>query len=334
MGEGDQEHKIKVVQETKEDKFIRGLERHLLTLESAFKGIQSHIEQYGDSADEMRKKDLEAEETKKIVGRIISQYIDRAFEVMREEMTDYITANKTGVEVGQGDKLRAFIHDELGQSLTALKINYESNNFRIVKEVLKDCLAELDKIVPYIEGMHERKEFPDINLFNLLRRKRERWDARHGYADKERKEKLPQLSVRNNVPSDLYIKKFDDTLVQRAFDILVTNAFKACLEAHQDNPNEASIFVSIHYHKENNTLEFVVTDDGIGMDVGTARALRKGKEISKFNVGTGFGWQSYRRALEAEDGEMHFESKKGQGTTMEAIIPLSQYEIYRGKKEK
>ena len=83
----------------------------------------------------------------------------------------------------------------------------------------------------------------------------------------------------------------------------------SCLEALQNVAKYASAsHATIRLGQRNGSLEFAVTDDGVGFDPGI--------------VARGSGLQGMADRLDAIGGELTVESRPGSGTTVRGSVPI------------
>jgi len=85
--------------------------------------------------------------------------------------------------------------------------------------------------------------------------------------------------------------------------------------------------IDIRFGRVGEQVEFVVTDDGIGIDPVhiprlTERFYRVDKSRSAERGGTGLGLAIVKHALIRLGGEMHVESRPGAGSTFRCVFPL------------
>ena len=100
------------------------------------------------------------------------------------------------------------------------------------------------------------------------------------------------------------ISSEDEILIYRIVQELVSNVLK--------HAQATKLTVSLMYYAEENALNIMVEDDGKGM--------HPGDENSK---DAGIGISSMREMLHKKDGEIHFDSHPGRGTTVSIDLPVT-----------
>lgn len=110
---------------------------------------------------------------------------------------------------------------------------------------------------------------------------------------------------------------FDQKLMTRAFQNLIINAF-----IHGNDDTEILLQVSA----ESDMLQILISDNGNGMSQDEVRHLfqryYRGTNTEKKTAGTGLGLAITKSIVEAQDGTITVESKKGIGTDFKICFPL------------
>ena len=196
------------------------------------------------------------------------------------------------------------LHDETGQSLTALGLGLRGLSQSIEKDKNKKTLAELEKMVANSLNELQRviSDLRPSHLDDLGLPATIRWY-------------LGQIEERTNTKFDFKIVGEEQeicpefmTVMFRIFQEGVTNVIK-----HADAKN-----TTIHLVFEDNVMRIKIKDNGRGFNI------RHPQEHSSWGL---LGMQERTTLL---GGEFKVNSKPGQGTTIESIIPYCQ--IHRKDK--
>jgi len=117
------------------------------------------------------------------------------------------------------------------------------------------------------------------------------------------------LIIVNNIPQDLMIQNWPDSLRVLLYNLLVNGI---------NNTNKGEI--SISYHATQNGYKIAVTDTGVGMNASKVQFLLKGKsrddieQIPKYKKGNGVGFQIIRHIVQLMNATMQIESTENIGT--------------------
>ena len=119
------------------------------------------------------------------------------------------------------------------------------------------------------------------------------------------------LIIVNNIPQDLMIQNWPDSLRVLLYNLLVNGI---------NNTNKGEI--SISYHTTQNGYKIAVTDTGVGMNASKVQFLLKGKsrddieQIPKYKKGNGVGFQIIRHIVQLMNATMQIESTENKGTSV------------------
>jgi signal transduction histidine kinase len=119
------------------------------------------------------------------------------------------------------------------------------------------------------------------------------------------------LIIVNNIPQDLMIQNWPDSLRVLLYNLLVNGI---------NNTNKGEI--SISYHATQNGYKIAVTDTGVGMNASKVQFLLKGKsrddieQIPKYKKGNGVGFQIIRHIVQLMNATMQIESTENIGTSV------------------
>ena len=119
------------------------------------------------------------------------------------------------------------------------------------------------------------------------------------------------LIIVNNIPQDLMIQNWPDSLRVLLYNLLVNGI---------NNTNKGEL--SISYHATQNGYKIAVTDTGVGMNASKVQFLLKGKsrddieQIPKYKKGNGVGFQIIRHIVQLMNATMQIESTENIGTSV------------------
>ncbi len=193
------------------------------------------------------------------------------------------------------------LHDELGQLLSAIKINLKalgrtSDDSDERKERTADAIALVDDMIGHVRAMALDLRPPLLDELGLVA-------ALRGYAEGQ--------SVRTGVAIGVEANERAETLRP---DTSIT-AFRIVQEAVNNTLRHASAArITVSVRADAKRLLLSVRDDGRGFDV--AEALQRAAN------GRHLGLLGMRERVEAMGGQLEIESTVGQGTEVRASVPL------------
>jgi signal transduction histidine kinase len=124
-----------------------------------------------------------------------------------------------------------------------------------------------------------------------------------------------RVTIDVDIPETLPSLFVDRMLISRAVTNIIENALFAM-------PSGGTL--SIHAHQEpGHTIELRITDTGVGMDDEDARRVFE-PYFSTKAVGTGLGLSIARRNVELHAGTISIRSKRGVGTSVIIVLPVTQ----------
>jgi signal transduction histidine kinase/streptogramin lyase len=195
------------------------------------------------------------------------------------------------------------LHDELGQLLSAIKINLKAlarlpDRPDERNERTADAIALVDDMIGHVRAMALDLRPPLLDELGLVA-------ALRGYAEGQ--------SVRTGVAISVEANEGAETLRP---DTSIT-AFRIVQEAVNNTLRHAAAkTITVSVRADANRLLLSVRDDGRGFDV--AEALRRAA------TGRHLGLLGMRERVEALGGRLEIESTAGQGSEIRASIPLEQ----------
>lgn len=218
--------------------------------------------------------------------------LKRSQELLRE-----LTAHQDRVKEAERKRIAREIHDELGQTLLALRIDVSMLDARTAKshprlnEKVRGALNQIDATVKTIRTIinNLRPAVLDLGLTAAIE-----WQ-------------VSEFRRRSGIACDLFMgeKEFvvDDTRATSLFRILqesLTNVIRHANASH----------VVIELYQEDNRLVMKITDNGVGIYPDTRKNANS------------FGLVGVEERIHALGGEFQITSSPGKGTTLTVYIPL------------
>ncbi len=191
------------------------------------------------------------------------------------------------------------LHDEIGQALTALKLNLQAiavGDSAIRAALVQEGSQTVDQLIAQVRNLSldlRPSMLDDFGLVSALR-----W-----FADR--------VALR----SKLDVKFFEDLGLDRLPATIETACFRIVQEALTNVTRYAfAKHAWVQLSRHHNELTMVVQDDGVGFDVSLVkeRAAR----------GTGLGLLGMRERAALLGGRIEITSTAGQGTEVRLILPL------------
>lgn len=234
----------------------------------------------------------------------VSSYLDRkhAESALRQthERLQALSQRLMDVQEQERRHLSRDLHDEIGQALTAVKMNLQTLQREMdaphAAPPLSDSINILDHIMQHVRDLAldlRPSLLDDLGLVSAVRWYVTRQAERAGWkADILAEDSLSHL------PADMAVTCY--RVVQEA----VTNAMRHASARH----------VSVALHKNDRELSIVVRDDGVGFDVMHAQ--------QRAAQGQSLGLLGMEERIRLLDGRLSIRSSPGAGTEVTASIPL------------
>jgi signal transduction histidine kinase len=219
----------------------------------------------------------------------------------REQMYRDLSNHLQRVREEQSAHMAREIHDDLGQSLAALKMNLtmitKTGTDPSIEPLLTDMREILDQTVRKVRALAQELRPPVLDTTGIIEALR--WHA-HEFAKSFNVETLFDCDL-----EELELGKSASLATFRIIQEALTNSVR------HGNPKQIRIRVTLPREKE---LEVAVRDDGEGFayEPDGARA--------------GFGLLSMRERAQQVGGELEVESAPGEGTTVRARIPVREFD--------
>lgn len=242
----------------------------------------------------------------------VSSYLTRreAEESLRSAHAQMQTLSRQLMQVQERERrqLAHDLHDEIGQAVTAIKMNLQTMQ-RVadtsnIQDTLNDSLGILDKILQRVRDLSldlRPSLLDDLGLVPAVRWYVERQAMRAGLVAEVKAENVPQ-----DLEPDMAVACF--RIVQES----ITNILR--------HAKATKIHVTLR--QEEHSLDLCIKDDGTGM---SAREM-PGTAAVRSTLGL-LGMQERAQAL---GGRITIQSLPGQGTEVRARIPLRSREAAEG----
>lgn len=215
----------------------------------------------------------------------------------REQMYRDLSNHLQQIREEQSAHMAREIHDDLGQSLAALKMNLtmigKTTSDASIGPLVKDMRDILDKTVEKVRSLAQELRPPVLDTTGIVEALR--WHSREFQKsfgiDTEFETELEELQL----------GKESSLATFRILQEALTNSVR--------HGHPSRIRIRIHAPKDE-LLEVTVSDDGQGFSYATDGAR------------TGFGLLSMRERAEKVGGSLEVDTAPGKGTTITARIPL------------
>ena len=199
-------------------------------------------------------------------------------------------------------RLSRELHDEIGQVLTAVRINVEAvqreDKADAVSSLIEDSLGVIDEALRRVRNMSLDLRPPHLDDFGLT-------SALRWYIDRYAKRAGTGVQFIDEQPAEHSRLRRD----------LETACFRIVQEALTNVARHANAkSVSVRLARSNGYLILSIEDDGAGFEVG---ALRKYQSANAT-----LGLRGMEERAEAVGGRIEIKSARGQGTKIRAQLPI------------
>jgi len=220
---------------------------------------------------------------------------------LRESAGQLQTLSRRVLEAQETERRRVAreLHDELGQSLTSLKISIQTQQrfgTKLTQESLSDYVAMVESALEQVRGLAlalRPSILDDLGLVPALRWMSEQVAARTGMAIHFR----PALTDMARLPADL------ETACFRIAQEALTNITRYA-KAHQ---------VEVRLEQDADQLVLTVRDDGLGFDLAAARA--------RAMAGGSLGVLGMQERASLIGGTLEIRTRPGEGCTVKLRYP-------------
>jgi len=193
------------------------------------------------------------------------------------------------------------LHDEIGQVLTAVKMNLQAmhglSKDSLYVPRLEEGIVTIDRALQQVRDLSldlRPSMLDDLGLLATLRWYMDRQMQRSGFVVK--------LVAK---PLQIYLPSSLETMCFRIVQEALTNVVRHAKAKH----------AHVELRQRNSELELIIRDDGIGFNVRTAQ-----KRASR---GVSFGLSGMQERVRLAGGQIEIKSKPKRGTTIQARFPLT-----------
>ena len=223
---------------------------------------------------------------------------------MQRELADALHQNRLlsqrYLEVQEDERrlLARELHDELGQSLNAIKVDAVSirdqsaglPEIRRSAQAIVDVSSQVYETVRSLMRQLRPVALDELGLASAVQYDVEQWQRRHA-------------AVKCEFSAEDALEGLDEKV-----NITVYRLVQECLTNVAKHAAAGSVRIAIARAADGGALSVSVTDDGKGFDPGVRRQ--------------GLGLVGLRERVEALGGQLEIDSFPGAGTRIEAMIPL------------
>jgi two-component system sensor histidine kinase UhpB len=207
-----------------------------------------------------------------------------------------LTQHSMEIQEEERQRLSQELHDELGQSLTAIKVmavtvNHEkSNTTEITASISQVC----DHLIAVVRNMMHQLHpliLTDLGLKAALE------DIVNQWSDKN-----PDVSIVIDCIDE--VNQLENKTTIQVFRII-----QECLTNISRHAEAKLVKIDIFFNQKQKILHLIVADNGLGCDVET--------------LSSGFGLRSMQERVKILGGELFIQSRLNKGMTLVAKIPAS-----------
>jgi signal transduction histidine kinase len=193
------------------------------------------------------------------------------------------------------------LHDEIGQSLTAVQLNLQVllgiTDLRELPTRLEDSLALIDRVLQQVRALSldlRPSMLDDLGLVPALRWYLNRQAERAGFS----------------------VELHTDQTAERFAPDVETTCFRIAQEALNNIVRYAQAkYVVVELHQRDKVLHLTISDDGVGFDVAAA--------LQRAATGRSLGLVSMQERAVLLGGMIQFDSAPDRGTTIFVRLPLA-----------
>lgn len=238
------------------------------------------------------------------VHRVVGVSEDITLHKQAEVALEMLSRQSFEAQEAERRHLARELHDEIGQTLTALKINLEAMLQGIPKRSearLHDSISMVDATLQQVRNLSldlRPSQLDDLGLVETLK-----W-----YVDRQ----AQRIGLSMHLIVDPLLSRFDSTIE--------TSCFRVTQEALTNIARHAgahNVWVELRQH--DNVLILTVSDDGIGFDAQMARerAVR----------GASRGILGMEERVRLAGGLFEIQAELGRGTAVRARFPIAQAKV-------
>ncbi|MGY6276418.1 ATP-binding protein [Methylomonas sp. MgM2] len=207
-----------------------------------------------------------------------------------------LTQHSMAIQEDERQRLSQELHDEFGQSLTAIKVmatTVAKPNVDIGK-ISATIIEVCDHLMLVLRSMMQQLHplvLSELGLKATLEDMVDHWSERN-----------PELDLQ--IHCDDAVDSLDKNVTRQVFRVI-----QECLTNVIRHAEARRVSIRLTLLESDKVLELTVEDDGLGFDVR--------------NIDLGFGLRGMKERVSSLDGELKFVSELGKGTTVTAWVPCA-----------
>ncbi len=226
------------------------------------------------------------------IARAINHMTDVMAQTQKQNQA--LTQHSLQIQEEERRRLSQELHDELGQSLTAIKVMTATAEYKQanVSQIMQSITRICDHLMAVVRSMMQQLHpliLTELGLKATIDDLVEHW-----------KERNPALEVKFNC--DDAIERLDAAVTIQLFRVI-----QECLT--NINRHAAARLVVIDMKMADDFLSLQISDDGVGCDTD--------------QLSSGFGLLSMKERIKSLNGEFSVHSSPGKGMTIEISIPVA-----------
>ncbi len=228
----------------------------------------------------------------------IARAINHMTDVMArtQKQNQALTQHSLQIQEEERRRLSQELHDELGQSLTAIKVMTATAAHKQadVPQIMQSITEICDHLMMVVRSMMQQLHpliLTELGLKATLEDLIDHWQERN-----------PALSV--NFVCDDELDALDDATTIQLFRMI-----QECLTNINRHASACHVAIIINRHKEKRGyLSVTIADDGAGCDID--------------QISSGFGLLSMKERIKSLNGELSIQSSPGNGMIVTISIPM------------
>lgn len=214
-----------------------------------------------------------------------------------QKQNQALTQHSLEIQEEERQHLSQELHDEFGQSLTAIKVMavtaaHENSD---TKKISHSIVGICDHLMTVLRSMMKQLHpliLTELGLKATLEDLFLHWQTR-------------STSTKFTLLVDNTVDTMDKTIIIQVFRVIqesLTNIIR--------HANASQVSISLQIKPASNTLELMIKDNGQGCDLN--------------NISAGFGVQGMKERVKLLGGEFKLQSQVGKGMQIQATIPLDE----------
>lgn len=207
-----------------------------------------------------------------------------------------LTQHSLAIQEEERQHLSQELHDEFGQSLTAIKVmavtaaRSGADTHKITASISEICDHLMQVVRSMMQQLHPLV-LTELGLKATLEDMINHWSERN-----------PDLDLTINCSDE--VDRLDKNRTRQIFRVI-----QECLTNINRHAQAKQVVIDLQIHLPENAIQLKVEDDGLGCNLQTSN--------------NGFGLRGMRERIRSLNGELKVQSQPGKGLQITAWIPLS-----------